>query len=200
MLLPAASILTAAGVREVLDSSRSVAPETFGRIVVLIVAMMMVEGPLRDVRGVLRYPWRAPAYTHRDEAVDYVRRHTRERDHVLVWGAESAVNFLSRRESPTRYVYQYPLLTEGYVTEDRIEEFLRGVRANPPVLLLDTSPTNNVIPPLDSEKRGRWRGTEGYRPPDSMARVYDWVAKNYTLVNELPESRWRAYERKDDSP
>ncbi len=68
--------------------------------------------------------------------VDYILKNTNEEDKVLIIGAESAVNFLARRESPTRYVYQYPLALLG--RRPMFEEYFNQILENKPTLIIDT--------------------------------------------------------------
>ena len=68
--------------------------------------------------------------------IDYVSQNTNEGDQVLLIGAESVVNFLTRREAPTRYVYQYPLATLG--RRPMFEEYFDQILENKPVLIIDT--------------------------------------------------------------
>lgn len=63
---------------------------------------------------------------------------TEPEGYLLFWGAETALNFHTRRPSPTRYVYQYPLYKEGYVTEEKVCEFLDDILLNKPALIVDT--------------------------------------------------------------
>ncbi len=67
--------------------------------------------------------------------IDFVDSHTNPSDRVLVIGAESVVNFLARREAPTRFVYQYPLQLLG--RRDMFEEYFQEVLKNKPVLIID---------------------------------------------------------------
>jgi hypothetical protein len=69
-------------------------------------------------------------------AIDYVSKNTNEGDQVLLIGAESVVNFLARREAPTRYVYQYPLALLG--RRPMFEEYFHQILENKPVLIIDT--------------------------------------------------------------
>jgi len=68
--------------------------------------------------------------------IDYVSKNTNEGDQVLLIGAESVVNFLARREAPTRYVYQYPLALLG--RRPMFEEYFNQILANKPTLIIDT--------------------------------------------------------------
>lgn len=76
---------------------------------------------------------------NRDDAViQYVQSNTEPDDKVLLWGAEVSVNFFAKRESPTRFVYQYPLHNARYVTEAIIIEFLDDVIDNRPRYVIQT--------------------------------------------------------------
>ena len=77
--------------------------------------------------------------------VSYVKSNTSEDDFVLIWGAETAINYSSRRTSPSRFVYQYPLYKEGYANEKIIEEFLGDIVKNKPRLIIDA---NNPETPI----------------------------------------------------
>jgi hypothetical protein len=68
--------------------------------------------------------------------IEYVSRNTAAKEKVLLIGAESVVNFLARREAPTRYVYQYPLATLG--RRPMFEEYFNQILTNKPVLIIDT--------------------------------------------------------------
>jgi hypothetical protein len=68
--------------------------------------------------------------------IEYVVKNTKEEDQVLLIGAESVVNFLARREAPTRYVYQYPLALLG--RRPMFEEYFHQILENKPVLIVDT--------------------------------------------------------------
>ncbi|MCB0102689.1 MAG: glycosyltransferase family 39 protein [Anaerolineales bacterium] len=73
-----------------------------------------------------------------DAAIVFIQKMTNEGDTVLVWGAETSVNFFAQRKSPTRFVYQYPLQNEDYATEAMVLEFLNDVLNTPPRLVIDT--------------------------------------------------------------
>jgi hypothetical protein len=72
----------------------------------------------------------------RAPVIEYVIQNTKEGDKVLIIGAESVVNFLARREAPTRYVYQYPLALLG--RRPMFEEYFKQILENKPVLIIDT--------------------------------------------------------------
>jgi len=65
----------------------------------------------------------------------YIQSNTAPEDTVLIWGAESAYNFMARRASPTRFVYQYPLY-KGFGGQPYVAEFLSDILTNRPRLLV----------------------------------------------------------------
>lgn len=67
-----------------------------------------------------------------------IKQNTNPEDSILVWGAETSINYFSNRKSPTRFVYQYPLYTQGYTNEPMITEFLDDLIRQHPELLIDT--------------------------------------------------------------
>jgi 4-amino-4-deoxy-L-arabinose transferase-like glycosyltransferase len=70
---------------------------------------------------------------------------TEEGDSVLLWGAETVTNFTARRRSPSRFVYQYPLYTEGYADQQKIEDFFADIVKDKPRLIIDS---RNPLTPL----------------------------------------------------
>jgi 4-amino-4-deoxy-L-arabinose transferase-like glycosyltransferase len=64
----------------------------------------------------------------------YIQNNSAPDDFVLMWGAESTYNFVARRVSPTRFVYQTPLYNEK--DKDSVTEFLQGILINKPRLIV----------------------------------------------------------------
>lgn len=84
-----------------------------------------------------------------------IQSNTTAEDKVLIWGAEVSLNFVTRRESPTRFIYQYLLYTRGYQDATMVEAFLDDIVRDKPVLIIDTSSSNEFIPPIDFGDRER---------------------------------------------
>ena len=100
-----------------------------------VVLMAVLLGQWRQVTY---YPSYVRVLSDNDYAtvIDYVSKNTTEEDKVLLIGAESVVNFLTRREAPTRYVYQYPLATLG--RRPMFEEYFNQILERKPTLIIDT--------------------------------------------------------------
>ena len=99
---------------------------------------------------------------------------------MLLIGAESVVNFLTRREAPTRYVYQYPLATLG--RRPMFEEYFNQILENKPVLIIDT--------------RGREQLTDKlYTPMQKRSQVVrdgvQYLGENYQRVAQFDD--WVVY-------
>jgi hypothetical protein len=90
--------------------------------------------PIRDYKGLAL----SLRQVKSDEVVNYIKEHTSDKDYVLMWGAQTAVNFFAHRSAPTRFVYQIPLYTEGYTNKELVEEFLGDIVRNKPSLIIDT--------------------------------------------------------------
>ena len=115
-------------------------------------------------------------------AADYVREFTQPNEYVLVWGSEPSINFVSNRRSPTKFFHQYPLLTRGYVTAGMIKEFIAEIEAHRPALIIDTSPINTIVPPIDDNRREgwkRWGPNSFYAPTSEMDEIFVYFNSNY---------------------
>jgi hypothetical protein len=70
--------------------------------------------------------------------IPFITANTSPDDTVLLWGAEAALNFYTRRLSPSRYVYQLPLYKINYTNEEKILTFLNEILKNRPKYIFDT--------------------------------------------------------------
>ena len=80
-------------------------------------------------------------------SLTYIKKTTSADATILLWGAETSINFFTKRRSPSRFVYQYPLYNHNYVDEQMIEEFLGDIIQNKPLLIIDTG--NPATPMYD---------------------------------------------------
>lgn len=134
----------------------------------------------------------------RQQAVAYIRNHTGEGDYILLWGAETALHYLTRRPAPSRFVYQYPLYTPGYQSPELAAEFLHDITLHKPALIIDTSPGNPFIPPLDAAQRQQWlaerenSARQWYQPLD-MQELFTYLAANYEFQETLGSQGWAVY-------
>jgi hypothetical protein len=112
--------------------------------------------------------------------VAYIQKNSGPNDTVLMWGAETADNFVARRKSPTRFVYQYPLIKAGYSDEAKMTEFFGDILSNKPRLIIVTT---NI---------GRIAGSAfGYSSPNT-ARLIDRIKDRYDIKEKIDS--WVVYE------
>lgn len=69
------------------------------------------------------------------DLIAYIQQNTSPQDTVLMWGAETAYNFMARRASPTRFAYQYALY-KGYGGKPYVSEFLNDILTHRPRLIV----------------------------------------------------------------
>lgn len=128
------------------------------------------------------------------ESVALIYRMTGENDYVLVWGAEPSINFLAKRRSPSRYTFQYPLLTRGYQNGAMVRELINDVEKRRPALIIDTSPGNALTPPLDPAVREKWRcPSRCYGPIPEMDDLFKFVGTHYRRIGAVGPLQWGVY-------
>ncbi len=100
------------------------------------------------------YSLKEPDQNFNKALVQFILQETQPDQTVLIWGAETAINFYTDRTSPSRYVYQYPLVQENYVTEEMILDFLSEIERNKPELIIDSARADMPFLqfPIESER------------------------------------------------
>ncbi len=128
------------------------------------------------------------------QTVDYILENTGPEDPVLVWGTQTVVNYLSGRESPTRFVHQKPLFRMGYASASLSAEFLAGLEANPPKLIINTWLPSTPFVEISPD------GTCGppeAKYPESMGAVFNYICQHYRLAEVLGKDQWPILEYTD---
>ena len=80
-----------------------------------------------------------------EQVLQAIQENSAPQDKVLVLGAESSLNFLAKRFSPSRYVYQYPLIQRGYGTQKLWESFFNEIVDEEPVVIVNTTSTDPIF-------------------------------------------------------
>lgn len=132
--------------------------------------------------------WNIIGPERKPDIAQYVIEHTLIDDTVLVWGAATAINFQSGRKSPTQFHYAYPLIVPDYTTEEVIDEMVKDLRRNMPVLVVDTTLRDgDRIPPLDPARRRLWWMEGGRRDTADLAPIFQFVAGNCRIERTIEE-------------
>ena len=131
----------------------------------------------------------------RKNAIEYIKKSTSQDDYVLMWGAESVVNFMSVRKSPSRYAYQYALFTNGYQNDKTASEFLADIKKNQPLIIIDASVSDRNVPSFNSVKRRNWQPEYNrYGISPSTNRVFQYINTHYKKVRVI-DKKWDVYKR-----
>ena len=125
---------------------------------------------------------RQTGFLEDEKIVEYIRNNSGVDDYVLMWGAETAYNFVSNRQSPTRYVYQYPLFTSGYQNPNMIQEFLTDLEEKKPLLIIDTSSTNQNVPSLINNQLN-----------SDLSILIDYLNSAYSIQDFVLPNKWVVY-------
>lgn len=138
---------------------------TWGVFVSLVFALLAEEG----VRVVQQYRflaewWKDAELSYRNyypqlqleklsdqlHIINFVKQNSNRQDTVYVWGMAPLINFLSQRRSPTRFFYNYPLISTWGLETWR-QEVVRTLESDPPRYITvernDANPvfTNNIM-------------------------------------------------------
>ena len=124
-----------------------------------------------------------------DPVVDYVKAHTLRGDLVLVWGGQAGINYLSRRDAPTPYIF-YPLFVSSKISDRWSYEYYRNIQQNRPILILDDSyvAQGNMIP-LDEKDPKKWVAEHNNQDYPYLVEVLKFIQNNYSLKDIVNEVR-----------
>lgn len=126
----------------------------------------------------------------------YLRKHSQPQDTVLVWGARLAFNVLSRRESPSAYLF-YPLLVDVPFSRRMADQFYADLTAKKPLLIVDTALINqDLVPSLDPAIRRQQFQSGKLWPtlPENIHDVLAYIDQNYELTETI--QNYPIYRRK----
>lgn len=120
--------------------------------------------------------------------IEYILSHTQPGDSVLIWGNASVYNFLTGRESPSRFVYTYAFGAPGYVSQEMVDELMRDIAEKKP-MIIDAATEDKTIARLDV---AAWQDL-----PVTQALVR-FIEENYMQADVVAPGRFRIWIPKDD--
>jgi hypothetical protein len=120
--------------------------------------------------------------------VEYILNHTRPGDYVLIWGNESIYNFITRRESPSRFVYTYPFGVPGYVSQEMADELKFNIAQKKP-MIIDATAEDKTISRIASEAWNDMPVTRG---------LIRFIEENYVRKDIVGPGHFRIWVYKGD--
>lgn len=125
---------------------------------------------------------------------EFIDSNSTPNDYVLFWGANTSYNFASQRKSPTKYFYQYPLLTRGYQNNEMIDQFTRDIIINKPKFIIDDKVSDEISPDITCPRTSNNQPDGSiYYFPEEMNKAVSFICQNYHKAGEV-ESRWIIYQ------
>lgn len=118
-----------------------------------------------------------------EPALIYLDENVPANEPLLVWGNQVALNWLTGRDAPSRFVYQQPFFQPGYVTEKLVSEYIEDLRAHPGVII-DATTSGVPFPPLTEVAE---------KLPAIVRPLYQYIQLNYVQVATLGRTGWTVY-------
>lgn len=115
-----------------------------------------------------------------NEITNYIQNNTSPEDYVFIWGNEVTYNFLTRRESPSRFAYIYPFAEKEYITQSMVNELITAISEKRPIIIDATLP-EKYTPAIDSEK---W----AHIP--LVQELVKFIEENYIVVDYIGQYDW----------
>jgi hypothetical protein len=142
---------------------------------------------LGQIPQVKNYPRHIAENQHNgyQPVIDFIENNTTEGDFVLIMGAESAINFVTRRPSPTKFVYQYPL--QSLMARPMVREYLRQIMENKPKLIIDTLSNKGFT--------GKLYLTKNAKKSEPIQNGVNFLNENYQPITTFGD--WIVYEYQD---
>lgn len=154
VLIPSFTILTAKTISEIhqnilsqLDKNHKIANPFIGISIIAIIFWLNIQNYISYINELHKA-------NIKTIIVEEIERITNKDDNILIWGAESSILFFAKRTSIDRYVYQYPLNTPGYTTEEMVISFLDNIIDKKPQYIINTFNTKApmFVFPVQSNK------------------------------------------------
>jgi hypothetical protein len=157
--------------------------------VLLVLFVMLLFGKGIEVISGRNLPISVDKISERQnlQLIEYINQKTDPEDEVLVWGGNAAVNFLSGRSAPTRFVYQFQFFDAGFTYIDWIEEFAAAVENRSPAVIVDYGYAKD-IPSLDLQSQRAWLSDHAGQPVAvPVERYFRFVSANYELCTTIDQ-------------
>lgn len=208
--LPALSVLTAGGLcslDQYLCAALDRKPGKLGAIahrvaVIGVPAVALLLVGIRAKNDCMGWLIPHPVYV---DLIDSVRRTASADRKLFCWGGGVRVNFETGLAHPGRFITQEPFFVKGYATPAMVDEMIRDVETNHPLIFDVHRASSGVIMSLNKTERMThcpppFRGFRNWgQAPDvaaAMERFYELVERDYQTIAASPTGDWTLYEHR----
>ncbi len=127
-----------------------------------------------------------------DPVARYVESHTDASQSVFVWSIHPSTNFLSRRRSPSRYMYATQLLLPGSGNRARFVELMQDLQDDPPALIVTPTQGSAGVPFLGASE-SEICPTCTPETLEGLIMLKNYVEQHYVEADRIGE--WVIYRR-----
>jgi hypothetical protein len=124
----------------------------------------------------------------RGEYVKYILDHTQPGDYVLIWGNATVYNFLTERQSPSRFVYTYAFGVPTYASQKIADELMLDIIQKKP-MIIDATAKDKTIAGINSK---------AWKDQPVAQSLIRFIEENYTHVDTVGVERFRIWVYKGD--
>ena len=110
------------------------------------------------------------------DLADYLQQSTRVQDKAFIWGFDPLVNFVARRRSPTRFIYNLPVAA-AYANPALRPELLATLTRDPPLVF--------VVAHRDETPWVMGHELDSYATLMEFAQLRDFLTGNYKLETQV---------------
>ena len=103
--------------------------------------------------------------------------------YLLVWGNAVIYNLAADKPAPTKFVYQYPLNSDGYVSETMVAEFVEALQVFQPIVM-DMSASIEKFPEI---------GNPYWQDISTMQIANDYILENYVQIKKIGPNEYPLY-------
>lgn len=125
------------------------------------------------------------------DVLAFMRNEVSDDSMVLIWGAETALNYVTGVLSPTRYTYQAPLFFPEYQSAGHTARFLADLEQNQPEYIIDTTAEDWLS--LQADRRAEWAALRDGES-DVTDPIFTYIDTHYEAIRTF-DNAWVLYER-----
>jgi hypothetical protein len=127
-----------------------------------------------------------------NELEQYIIDNSTAQDSVLIWAGHPGMNFVTKRRSPTRYIFLLHLFTPTPYGPNGFDELLKELKVDPPELIVAQPVSSSHLPFFGDPNDPLCRDCDPL-VRQGLADLNQYVTSNYALKYSIWD--WEVYQR-----